>query len=46
MLSSLLVLAACSGDSNAPPEKISGLWDLHQVELWALAVNEPAIRVY
>lgn len=21
-------------------------WDLHQVELWALAVNEPAIRVY
>jgi RimJ/RimL family protein N-acetyltransferase len=21
-------------------------WDLHQVELWSLAVNEPAIRVY
>jgi RimJ/RimL family protein N-acetyltransferase len=21
-------------------------WDLYQVELWALAVNEPAIRVY
>jgi RimJ/RimL family protein N-acetyltransferase len=21
-------------------------WDLHQVELWTLAVNEPAIRVY
>lgn len=29
---SLLTLLACQGDTNAPPEKISGLWELHQVE--------------
>jgi hypothetical protein len=32
MLSSLLVLAACTGDSSDPPVKITGLWELHQVE--------------
>ena len=30
--SPLLLLVACTGDSSGPPEKITGLWELHQVE--------------
>jgi hypothetical protein len=31
-LTPLLLLAACNGDKNALPEKIAGVWEVHQVE--------------